>query len=88
MACVSLAPPAAATARRIALRHGDGRDLHLGRRTEGAAHVLVAGDTFDYRIIEHAISPRLGKGTQYRSFGKLLPIPAHYHAAFALRGCW
>jgi len=47
------------------------------------AGVGVAGDTFDYRIIEHAISPRLGKGTQYRSFEKLLPIPAHYHAAFA-----
>lgn len=47
------------------------------------AGVGVAGDTFDYRIIEHAVSPALGKGTQYRSFGKLLPIPAHYHAAFA-----
>lgn len=47
------------------------------------AGVGVAGDTFDYRIIEHAVSPRLGKGTQYRSFEKLLPIPAHYHAAFA-----
>ncbi|KPF62387.1 molecular chaperone Hsp70 [Bosea sp. AAP35] len=47
------------------------------------AGVGVAGDTFDYRIIEHAISPALGKGTDYRSFEKLLPIPAHYHAAFA-----
>jgi hypothetical chaperone protein len=47
------------------------------------AGVGVAGDSFDYRIIEHAVSPRLGKGTQYRSFEKLLPIPAHYHAAFA-----
>lgn len=47
------------------------------------AGVGVAGDTFDYRIIEHAISPALGKGTEYRSFGKLLPVPAHYHAAFA-----
>ncbi len=47
------------------------------------AGVGVAGDTFDYRIIEHAVSPALGKGTDYRSFGKLLPIPAHYHAAFA-----
>jgi hypothetical chaperone protein len=47
------------------------------------AGVGVAGDTFDYRIIEHAVSPRLGKGTDYRSFEKLLPIPAHYHAAFA-----
>lgn len=47
------------------------------------AGVGVAGDTFDYRIIEHAVSPALGKGTEYRSFGKLLPVPAHYHAAFA-----
>jgi len=47
------------------------------------AGVGVAGDTFDYRIIEHAVSPALGKGTDYRSFGKLLPVPAHYHAAFA-----
>ncbi|WP_353185475.1 Hsp70 family protein [Bosea sp. (in: a-proteobacteria)] len=47
------------------------------------AGVGVAGDTFDYRLIEHAVSPALGKGTEYRSFGKLLPVPAHYHAAFA-----
>lgn len=47
------------------------------------AGVGVAGDTFDYRIIEHAVSPALGKGTDYRSFDKLLPVPAHYHAAFA-----
>lgn len=47
------------------------------------AGVGVAGDSFDYRIIEHAVSPRLGKGTDYLSFGKRLPIPAHYHAAFA-----
>jgi hypothetical chaperone protein len=47
------------------------------------AGVGVAGDTFDYRIIEHAVSPLLGKGSDYLSFGKRLPIPAHYHAAFA-----
>lgn len=45
--------------------------------------VGVAGDTFDYRILDHVVSPRLGKGTRYHSFDKLLPIPAHYHAAFA-----
>lgn len=45
--------------------------------------VGVAGDTFDYRILDHVVSPRLGKGTRYHSFQKLLPIPAHYHAAFA-----
>jgi hypothetical chaperone protein len=45
--------------------------------------VGVAGDTFDYRILDHVVSPRLGKGTRYHSFDKLLPIPAHYHASFA-----
>jgi hypothetical chaperone protein len=58
-----------------------------GRRLEALplshAGVGVAGDTFDYRMLDHVVSPRLGKGTRYRSFDKLLPIPAHYHAAFA-----
>ncbi len=45
--------------------------------------VGIAGDTFDYRIVDHVISPRLGKGTLYRSFDKRLPIPAFVHAAFA-----
>jgi hypothetical chaperone protein len=47
------------------------------------AGVGVAGDTFDFRIVDNLVSPRLGKGAHYRSFGKLLPLPAHYHAAFA-----
>jgi hypothetical chaperone protein len=47
------------------------------------AGVGVAGDTFDYRIIEHAVSPHLGKDARYHSFGKWLPVPARYHAAFA-----
>ncbi len=45
--------------------------------------VGVAGDTFDYRIIDNVVAPRLGKGSFYRSFGKRLPIPAYFHAAFA-----
>ncbi|HEY0145955.1 MAG TPA: Hsp70 family protein [Methylovirgula sp.] len=45
--------------------------------------VGVAGDTFDYRIITNVVAPRLGKGTSYRSFDKLLPIPAYFYAAFA-----
>lgn len=65
------------------MRFEPGAAGRLEARPLSHAGVGVAGDTFDYRIIEHAISPRLGKGTQYRSFGKLLPIPAHYHAAFA-----
>ncbi len=54
-------------------------------KAEPLAHsgVGIAGDTFDFRIIDHVVSPRLGKGATYRSFEKVLPIPAFYHAAFA-----
>ncbi|MGZ6013783.1 MAG: Hsp70 family protein [Caulobacteraceae bacterium] len=45
--------------------------------------VGVAGDAFDYRILDHLVSPRLGKGTDYRAFDQLLPIPNRYYAAFA-----
>ena len=47
------------------------------------AGVAVAGDAFDYRIIDNLVSPELGKGTSYRAFDHLLPIPARYYAAFA-----
>jgi hypothetical chaperone protein len=45
--------------------------------------VGVAGDAFDYRIIDHLVSPELGKGSEYRTFDKTLPIPQRYYAAFA-----
>ncbi len=45
--------------------------------------VGVAGDAFDFRIIDHVVSPRLGKGGEYRSEGKRLPVPNRYYAAFA-----
>jgi hypothetical chaperone protein len=45
--------------------------------------VGVAGDAFDYRIIDHLVSPALGKAGEYRSFDKVLPIPQRYYAAFA-----
>lgn len=45
--------------------------------------VGLAGDTFDFRIIDAVISPRLGKGSLYESWGKELAIPSHYYAAFA-----
>jgi len=46
----------------------------------GHAGIGIAGDTFDRRIVDHVVSPRLGKGSSYRSFDKLLPIPNHYYA--------
>jgi hypothetical chaperone protein len=47
------------------------------------AGVGVAGDAFDYRIIDNLVSPELGKGSSYRAFDHVLPIPARYYAAFA-----
>jgi hypothetical chaperone protein len=49
----------------------------------GHAGVGVAGDNFDYRIINAVVSPRLGKGSQYRSMGKAMDVPSHYYANFA-----
>ncbi|HEY2177348.1 MAG TPA: Hsp70 family protein, partial [Caulobacteraceae bacterium] len=47
------------------------------------AGVGVAGDAFDYRIIEALVSPELGKGSSYRAFDHILPIPNRYFTAFA-----
>ena len=49
----------------------------------GHAGLAIAGDNFDYRIIDAVVSPRLGKGTLFKSIDKILPIPQHYHASFA-----
>jgi hypothetical chaperone protein len=64
--------------------------LHLKRKaggieSEALAHtgIGIAGDTFDYRIIDRIVAPRLGKDTAYKSLEKLLPMPAYFYAAFA-----
>ena len=49
----------------------------------GQAGVGIAGDTFDYRIMDAVVSPLLGKGSNYRVFGKDMPVPAEYYASFA-----
>lgn len=49
----------------------------------GHAGIGIAGDTFDYRIIDNVISPVLGKGDTYRIMGKDLPVPPEYFSAFA-----
>ena len=43
----------------------------------------IAGDAFDYRIIDAVISPRLGKGDTYRVMKTDLPVPPEYFSAFA-----
>jgi hypothetical chaperone protein len=57
---------------------GEIRAIPLGRSGVG-----VAGDAFDYRIIDHLVSPALGKGSSYRAFEKVLPVPNRWYAAFA-----
>jgi hypothetical chaperone protein len=47
------------------------------------AGVGVAGDAFDYRIIDHLVSPELGRGSSYKAFDNILPIPNRYFTAFA-----
>ncbi len=49
----------------------------------GQAGVGVAGDVFDYRLIDRLVSPALGKGSTYRDFANVAPIPARYYASFA-----
>ena len=49
----------------------------------GHSGIGIAGDAFDYRIVDHVVSPRLGKGGLYRSMGKTLSMPNHYYANFA-----
>jgi hypothetical chaperone protein len=55
----------------------------LTAKALGYAGVDVAGDRFDYRILDHVVLPRLGKGTTYRSIGKRLELPRSCFAAFA-----
>ncbi len=49
----------------------------------GHAGVGVAGDAFDFRIVDHVVSPRLGKGSHYAPSGQALPVPAEWFTSFA-----
>jgi len=59
-------------------------DPRAGVTPLGHAGIGIAGDVFDYRIIDRVIAPLLGKGDSYTTFmGKRLPVPAEYYAGFA-----
>lgn len=49
----------------------------------GHSGIGIAGDVFDFRIIDRAIAPLLGKGDSYRVMGKPLPVPPEYYSGFA-----
>lgn len=48
----------------------------------GHSGVGIAGDHFDYRLIDNLVSPEIGKGSHFKSFDKLLEVPAGYYANF------
>ena len=48
----------------------------------GSAGIGIAGDHFDYRIMDKLVLPMLGKGGTYASMGKTLEIPAGHFADF------
>jgi hypothetical chaperone protein len=45
--------------------------------------VGVAGDAFDYRIIDRVVARAFGKGSEFMSWGKILPVPNSYFTKFA-----
>ena len=62
-------------------------DPRGNRRVEPLGHggVGIAGDVFDYRIIEAVVAPLLGRGDTYREvMGSTdLPVPPEYFSSFA-----
>ncbi|ASP90732.1 Hsp70 family protein [Sinorhizobium meliloti] len=48
----------------------------------GHSGVGIAGDHFDFRIIDNIVSPLIGKGSLFKSFDKLLEVPSSYYANF------
>ena len=48
----------------------------------GHSGVGIAGDHFDYRMIDNLVAPEIGKGTFFKSFDKVLEGPAGYYANF------
>src|SRR5262249_12775749 len=59
------------------------RDGRIKAHPLGHSGIGIAGDAFDYRIIDNVVSPCLGKGGPYRSFDKTLTVPNGYYANFA-----
>ncbi|MBS4073799.1 Hsp70 family protein [Ameyamaea chiangmaiensis] len=59
-------------------------DAPVRARTLGHAGVGIAGDQFDFRIIDAVVSPALGRDTTYRIMGgEPLPVPAEWYAGLS-----
>jgi hypothetical chaperone protein len=59
----------------------DGTALHS--KALAWSGVGVAGDTFDFHIIDKLISPELGKGSRYKSMSNELMLPNRFYTSFA-----
>ena len=54
----------------------------LSAKPIGHSGVGVAGDHFDYRMIDNIVAPAIGKGSHFKSFDKVLEVPSSYYASF------
>ena len=60
-------------------------ETHAGKLTAtpiGHSGVGVAGDHFDYRMIDNIVAPQIGKGSHFKSFDKILEVPSNYYSSF------
>ena len=57
------------------LRLGPSARRDRSHRILGTEGVALAGDAFDSRVVHNLVSPKLGRGTEYRSLDKILPMP-------------
>jgi hypothetical chaperone protein len=57
------------------LRLGPSAKRDRAHRILGTEGVALAGDAFDSRVVHNLVSPKLGRGTEYRSLDKILPMP-------------
>ncbi|MDE1995801.1 MAG: Hsp70 family protein, partial [Rhizobiaceae bacterium] len=60
-------------------------ESHGGKLTAtpiGHSGVGIAGDHFDFRMIDNIVSPAIGKGSFFKSFDKVLEVPTSYYANF------
>jgi hypothetical chaperone protein len=48
----------------------------------GHSGVGIAGDHFDYRMIDNVVAPQIGKGSHFKSFDKILEVPSNYYSSF------
>lgn len=55
----------------------------LGYKALAHTGVGVAGDAFDYRIIDRVVARAFGKDSEYKSWDNILPVPNSYYKKFS-----